>query len=74
MATCPKCSGFLGEGHRCRGAWRRHAWSLFTALCGALLGVVAAATLSDHATNLLMTVAGVLGAVLFEALRRAATW
>jgi hypothetical protein len=68
MATCPKCGGYLSDDHRCFGAWRHIARTMGAALIGALFGVIAVSTLADRPTNLLLGVAGLLGAVLVGAL------
>jgi hypothetical protein len=38
MATCPKCGGYLGDDHRCSGAWRHAARTMGVALVGAPFG------------------------------------
>jgi hypothetical protein len=38
MATCPRCGGFLGSNHRCRGVWRLKRRALLAMLIAATIG------------------------------------
>ena len=67
MATCPKCGGFLTDGHRCRGGWRRAGRYTVVAGVGALLGCIGALVAFDNPTDSLVAVVTLLGAVLASA-------
>ena len=71
MATCPKCGGYLSDDHRCFGAWRRITRATGVGVAGAVFGVVVVLVLAEHSSESLLTVAGLLGAVVVSALWRA---
>ena len=70
MATCPKCGGFLTDGHRCFGAWRHVGRYTMVAAVGALLGCVGAFVSFEHPAESLVAVVSLLGAVLAPAVWR----
>lgn len=72
MATCPKCMGFLEEGHRCpRGVFSRLGEALITLTIGAGIGIALCYAIEDRPVAPLVLAAAALGAVLASALRQA---
>ena len=72
MATCPKCMGFLDEGHRCPGGvWTRLSKAILTVGIGAAVGVLFVYGLVDRPLLPLVLAAAALGAVLSMAVRQA---
>jgi predicted MFS family arabinose efflux permease len=67
MATCPKCGGYLGDDHRCSGAWRHAARTMGVALGGAAFGVVAVRMVAEHPSMPLLAATALLAAVLVTA-------
>ena len=73
MATCPKCLGPLTENHRCpQGKGRRVFRTLTVAVLGGAIGVLFCFVVEDRPGAPLMLAAAALGAVLANAIRRAA--
>ena len=72
MATCPKCMGFLDEGHRCPGAvWSRVSKAILTVGAGAVIGVLFVYAIEDRPLAALVLAGAALGAVLAMAIRQA---
>jgi hypothetical protein len=72
MATCPKCMGFLDEGHRCPGGvWTRIGKAMLTVGVGALVGILAVYAVEERPLAGLVLAAAALGAVLAMAIRQA---
>ena len=72
MATCPKCLGFLDEGHRCPGGtWTRVGKAILTVAVGAGIGIVSVYAIEDRPLSALVLAAAALGAVLAMAVRQA---
>ena len=72
MATCPKCLGFLDEGHRCPGGVAaRVAKAILTVVIGAGIGVFFVYAIEDGPLFSLVVAAAALGAVLALAVRQA---
>jgi hypothetical protein len=72
MATCPKCLGFLDEGHRCPGGtWARVGKAILTVCVGAGIGILFVYTIEDRPLAALVLAAAALGAVLAIAVRQA---
>jgi putative flippase GtrA len=70
MATCPRCGGFLGEKHRCRGLWRRWGKTAGWFVIGAGAGYVFSFMLTEGpAPPELIITCTLLGAVLVSAVR-----
>ena len=46
MATCPRCGGYLGDRHRCHGAWRRVRAATIAVCLGSAIGVILALAVS----------------------------
>lgn len=70
MATCPQCGGFLTDGHRCRGGWRRAGRYAIVSAVGALLGYLATFASFENPAGALVAVVTLLGAVLALAVWR----
>jgi hypothetical protein len=70
MATCPKCGGYLGSHHRCRGNVRRALREISLGVAGGIAGFVGAFPLAEHPSNLLLLVTTLLGVVLTLAVYR----
>ena len=70
MATCPKCGGYLGNHHRCRGNVRRALREISLGIAGGIVGFVGAFPLAEHPSNLLLLVTTLLGVVLTLAVYR----
>ena len=70
MATCPKCGGYLGSHHRCRGNARRVLREVSLGVAGGIAGFVGAFPLAEHPSNLLLLVTTLLGIVLTLAVHR----
>ena len=72
MATCPKCMGFLDEGHRCPGGvWTRVSKAILTVGAGAVIGVLFVYAIEDRPLAALVLAGAALGAVLAMAIRQA---
>ena len=72
MATCPKCLGFLDEGHRCPGGvWTRVIKAILTVVGGAAIGIFFVYAIEDRPLAGLVLAAAALGAVLAVAVRQA---
>ena len=72
MATCPKCMGFLDEGHRCPGGvWARVSKAILTVAAGAVIGVLFVYAIEDRPLAALVLAGAALGAVLAMAIRQA---
>jgi hypothetical protein len=72
MATCPKCMGFLDEGHRCPGGvWARLSKAMLTVGVGAAVGVLFVYAIEDRPLAGLVLASAALGAVLAMAIRQA---
>jgi hypothetical protein len=72
MATCPKCMGFLEEGHRCPGGvWARLSKAMLTVVIGAVLGIVLVYVIEDRPVPALWMAGAALGAVLAVSVRQA---
>jgi hypothetical protein len=72
MATCPKCLGFLDEGHRCPGGvWTRVGKAILTVVVGAGIGIFFVYAIDDRPLAALVLAAAALGAVLAIAVRQA---
>lgn len=72
MATCPKCMGFLDEGHRCPGGvWTRLSKAILTVAIGAAVGVLFVYAVVDRPLAALVLAGAALGAVLSMAVRQA---
>ena len=72
MATCPKCMGFLEEGHKCpRGVWSRLGEALVTVGIGAGVGTALCYAIEERPVTPLVLAAAALGAVLANAVRQA---
>jgi hypothetical protein len=69
MATCPKCGGYLGSHHRCRGHSRRLLREISLGVAGGIAGFVGG-FLAGHPSDLLLIVTSLLGAVLTLAVHR----
>ena len=70
MATCPKCGGYLGSHHKCRGNIRRALREISLGVAGGIAGFVGAFPLAEHPSNLLLLVTTLLGVVLTLAVYR----
>ena len=70
MATCPKCGGYLGSHHKCRGNLRRMLREIGLGIAGGMVGFVSAFPLADRPSDLLLIVTTLLGVVLTLAVRR----
>ena len=72
MATCPKCMGFLDEGHRCPGGlWSRVSKALLTVVMGAAIGIVVVYLIEERPVPALWMAGAALGAVLAMSIRQA---
>ncbi|HXD73930.1 MAG TPA: hypothetical protein VN628_09350 [Vicinamibacterales bacterium] len=72
MATCPKCMGFLDEGHRCPGGlWSRVGKAILTVIIGAAIGTVLVYAIEDRPVPALWLAGAALGAVLAMSIRQA---
>ena len=75
MATCPHCSEFLGEHHRCRGLWRlrirRVGASALMILGGALVSTAMLYTVNSDPSGLIFTIVVLIGAIIGQAVRTA---
>ena len=72
MATCPKCMGFLTEGHRCPGGvWVRLSKAILTVLLGAAIGIVMIYAIIERPVPELWLAGAALGAVLAMSIRQA---
>ena len=72
MATCPKCMGFLDEGHRCPGGlWSRVSKALLTVITGAAIGTVFVYIIEERPVPALWLAGAALGAVLAMSIRQA---
>jgi uncharacterized membrane protein YeaQ/YmgE (transglycosylase-associated protein family) len=70
MATCPKCGGYLGSHHRCRGAGLRRLRTSGFGLVGAVIGFLGPFLIADRPSEALLVVTSMLGAVLTLAVHR----
>jgi hypothetical protein len=61
MATCPRCGGYLGSRHRCRGVGLRTSGLV---LLGAAAGFLGPFLIADRPSGPLLIVTSLLGAVL----------
>jgi hypothetical protein len=68
MATCPRCGGYLGSHHRCRGVGLRRLRTAGLILLGAGIGFLGPFLIADRPTEPLLLVTTLLGAVLTLAL------
>ena len=73
VATCPRCGGFLHERHRCRGLWKRRARSVVAMLGGAILSTLVLYTISGDPQGWAVVLSVLVGMIVGEALRAAAT-
>ena len=72
MATCPKCMGYLDEGHKCPGGvWSRLSKAILTVAIGAAVGILAVYYFDERPLSALVLAAAALGAVLAMAIRQA---
>ncbi len=72
MATCPKCMGYLDEGHKCPGGvWTRVGKAILTVGVGATVGIVAVYAIEERPLAALVLAGAALGAVLATAVRQA---
>jgi hypothetical protein len=72
MATCPKCMGFLDEGHRCPGGvWTRISKAMLTVGVGAIVGIFLVYAIEERPLAALVLAGAALGAVLAMAIRQA---
>ena len=72
MATCPKCMGFLDEGHKCPGGvWSRLSKAILTVAIGAVIGICAVYAVEERPLSALVLAGAALGAVLAMAIRQA---
>ena len=72
MATCPKCMGFLDEGHRCPGGLgSRVGKAILTFVIGAAIGIVLVYAIEDRPVPALWLAGAALGAVLAMSIRQA---
>ena len=72
MATCPKCMGFLDEGHRCPGGlWLRVSKAVLTVITGAAIGTVIVYLIEERPVPALWLAGAALGAVLAMSIRQA---
>ncbi len=72
MATCPKCMGFLDEGHRCPGGlWTRISKAILTVAIGAAAGILVVYIIEERAVPALWLAGAALGAVLAMSIRNA---
>lgn len=72
MATCPKCMGFLDEGHKCPGGvWSRLSKAILTVSVGAGVGIFAVYAIEERPLAGLVLSGAALGAVLAVAIRQA---
>ena len=72
MATCPKCMGFLSEGHKCPGGiWSRVSKAILTVAIGAAIGIFFVYAVEERPLAGLVLAAAALGAVLSMAIRQA---
>jgi hypothetical protein len=72
MATCPKCMGFLTDGHKCPGGvWLRLGKAILTVAIGGAAGVLFIYALEDRPVLELWLAGAALGAVLSMAIRQA---
>lgn len=72
MATCPKCMGFLDEGHRCPGGvWTRISKAMLNVGVGAVVGILVVYAIEDRPLAGLVLAGAALGAVLAMAIRQA---
>jgi len=70
MATCPRCGGYLGSTHRCRGVGLRRLRTSGFVLVGAALGFLGPFLFADRPTEPLLLVTTLLGAVLTLAVHK----
>jgi hypothetical protein len=70
MATCPRCGGYLGSHHRCRGVGLRRLRTFGFVLFGAAVGFVGPFLIADRPSEPLLLVTSLLGAVLTLAVHR----
>jgi hypothetical protein len=70
MATCPRCGGYLGSRHRCRGVGLRRLRTFSYVLLGAAVGFLGPFLIADRPTEPLLLVTSLLGAVLTLAVHR----
>ena len=72
MATCPKCMGFLDEGHKCPGGvGTRLGKAILTVAIGAGIGIFVVYAIEDRPLAALVLAGAALGAVLSTAIRQA---
>lgn len=72
MATCPKCLGFLDEGHQCPGGmWTRVGKAILTVVVGAGIGILFVYAIEDRPLAAIVLAGAALGAVLAVAVRQA---
>ena len=72
MATCPKCLGFLDEGHRCPGGvWARVSKAILTVGVGGGVGILFVYAIEERPLAALVLAGAALGAVLAIAVRQA---
>jgi hypothetical protein len=72
MATCPKCLGFLNEGHRCPGGvWARVSKAILTVGVGGGVGILFVYAIEERPLAALVLAGAALGAVLAIAVRQA---
>ena len=72
MATCPKCMGFLDEGHRCPGGvWTRIGKAMLTVGAGAFVAILVVYAIEERPPIALVLAGAALGAVLAMAIRQA---
>ena len=74
MATCPRCLGPLGDGHRCSapvGLWNRIVRAAPPIVAGIVVGASTCFLLDEHPSGIVITIAGGLGAVVVAAAAQA---
>jgi hypothetical protein len=64
MATCPRCGGYLGSHHRCRGVGLRRLRTSSFVLLGAAAGFLGPFLIADRPSGPFLLVTSLLGAVL----------
>ena len=72
MATCPKCMGFLDEGHRCPGGVGSRVFkAILTVTIGAAIGIAVVYVIEERPPVPLWMAGAALGAVLAMSIRQA---